>query len=427
MKTKALLRNSLISLIFLSYLTIQSQVTKVFDFNSANQLLTEFNQGGKSKLISQTSNAGIGNSGTVRVLGETNEVFTSKQGYSITGKGSHYEFKTYFKSEYNNGYGGFGFTSNPNASHYFYAAPMDGLGISLHGGGYIFSSGLITESGSWTNEDVLNSASADKWYLAVLTIDLLGNSNFEMTISIYPSKSDGTLLDSSNPIETKSWKVQNKAMANSKIIYAYFGFGGQRITNFDNYVINLKGGATIVEAGAPVVIGSSVLNNNTKQIEISCDVTDDRGNDVTEKGIVYSTSAELPTVSDTKINLGSGEGPYSYQIENLMPNTIYNVRSYAKNANGISYGNINTIDTSAMSDIIIDFKAKIKTYPNPSTNYIGLSGLSESENYVIYSLQGKEILRGTIAKENKIDVRFLSNGMYLLKLENFEIIKFIKE
>ena len=248
-----------------------------------------------------------------------------------------------------------------------------------------------------------------------------------MTISIYPSKSDGTLLDSSNPIETKSWKVQNKAMANSKIIYGYFGFGGQRITNFDNYVINLKGGATIVEAGAPVVIGSSVLNNNTKQIEISCDVTDDRGNDVTEKGIVYSTSAELPTVSDTKINLGSGEGPYSYQIENLMPNTIYNVRSYAKNANGISYGNINTIDTSAMSDIIIDFKAKIKTYPNPSTNYIGLSGLSESENYVIYSLQGKEILRGTIAKENKIDVRFLSNGMYLLKLENFEIIKFIKE
>ncbi len=267
MTSKTLQSYSLIILLFLSYFSAQSQVSTVFDFNTSNQLLTEFTQGGNSKLITQSPKDGIGGSGTINVLGETDEIFTSKQGYSISGKGAHYEFKTYFKSEYNSGYGGFGFTSNPNAKHHFYAAPSEGLGISVHGGGYIFNSGLTAESGKWTNEDVLNSTSPDKWYLAVLSIDLLGNSYFDMTVNIYPSNDDGTLLNPTNPIETKTWKVQNKAMANSRVIYAYFAFGGHRITNFDNYIINLKGGSTSIEAGAPVVIGSSVLNNSTKQID----------------------------------------------------------------------------------------------------------------------------------------------------------------
>lgn len=427
MKTKTLITQLFTALLFLSYFTIHSQVTKVFDFNASNQLLNEFTQGGTSKLITQTAKTGIGNSGTVNVLGETNEVFTSKQGYSITGKGAHYEFRTYFKSEYNSGYGGIGFTSNPNASHYFYAAPNDGLGISLHGGGYIFTSGLITDSGSWDHEDVLNSASPDKWFLAVLSIDLLGNSHFEMTVNIYPANEDGTLLNTTNPIESKTWKVQNKAMANSKIIHAYFAFGGHRITNFDNYVINLKGGSTIIEAGAPVVIGSSVLNNDSRQIDISCDVTDDRGHAVTEKGIVFSNTGDLPTIEDSKIVVGLGEGSFSYQLGDLLSNTVYNIRSYAKNSYGVSYGELSSINTSDLNDIDIDFKAKIKTYPNPSTNYISLSGLAESKNYAIYNMQGKEVLRGTTTNDNKIEVKFLDNGMYFLKLESFEIVKFVKE
>lgn len=427
MTSKTLQSYSLIVLLVLSYFSIQAQVTNVFDFNTTNQLQTEFTQGGNSKLISQSLKDGIGGSGTVNVLGETDEVFTSKQGYSISGKGAHYEFKTYFKIEYNSGYGGFGFTSNPKAKHHFYAAPIEGLGISVHGGGYIFNSGLTTESGKWTNPDVLNSTSPDKWYLAVLSIDLLGNSYFDMTVNIYPSNEDGTLVNSTNPIETKTWKVQNKAMVNSKIIYAYFAFGGHRITKFDNYVVSLKGGSTSIEAGAPVVIGSSVLNNNTKQIDISGDVTDDRGDDVTEKGIVYSTSESLPTIYDNKITLGSGVGSFSYELESLLPNSVYYIRTYAKNSKGVSYGSLSSINTNDLQDIEIDFKAKIKTYPNPSTNYISLSGLAESENYTIYNMQGKQVKRGTVTNDYKIEVKSLTKGMYLLKLENFEIIKFIKE
>ena len=427
MKAKLLTKNNLTILLFLTTLFVQAQVTNVFDFNTPNQLATSFTQGGSSLLITQTTNTGIGGTGAVNVSGNTNEVYTTKQGYSISGEGAHYEFRTYFKSEFNSGYGGIGFTSNPTAAHNFYAAPNDGLGISVHGGGYIFTSGTTTNSGSWDGGDVLNSGSADDWYLAVLTIDLLANSYFDMTIEIYPANDDGTLITPGTPTETKNWNVQNTAMANSEIIYSYFAFGGHRITNFDNYTINLEGGATIIEQGAPVVIGASVLNNSTNQIDMSGEVTDDRGATVTERGFVYSTSVNPPTTSDTKIVVGSGEGTFSNELGSLLNNTIYYVRSYAINSSGTSYGSLSSIDTSTLSNNAIDLRARIKTYPNPSTNFISLSGLTKSNNYTIYNILGKEVSRGTVSNNNKIDVKFLNRGLYLLKLENLEIVKFIKE
>ncbi|AUP77457.1 T9SS type A sorting domain-containing protein [Flavivirga eckloniae] len=427
MKTKLRTKLCLVTYLFLTTLLVQAQVTNVFDFNSANQLSAAFTQGGSSLLITQTTNTGIDGTGAVNVSGNTNEVFTTKQGYSISGEGAHYEFETYFKSEFNSGYGGIGFTSNPNATHNFYAAPSDGLGISVHGGGYIFTSGTTTNSGSWDGGDVLNSGSADDWYLAVLTIDLLANSYFDMTIKIYPANADGTLITPGTPTETKTWNVQNTAMANSEIIYSYFAFGGHRITNFDNYTINLEGGATIIEEGAPVVIGTSTHNSAANQIDMSGEVTDDRGSTVTERGFVYSTSVNPPTISDTKVVVGSGEGVFNDALGSLSANTIYYVRPFATNSIGTSYGDLSTIDTSVLSDNNIDSKAKIKVYPNPSTNFIRLSSETELKGYAIYTMLGREVLKGTTVNKNKIDIKSLSKGIYLLKLENLEVIKFIKE
>ena len=50
----------------------------------------------------------------------------------------------------------------------------------------------------------------------------------------------------------------------------------------------------------------------------------------------------------------------------------------------------------------------------------------ETKSYIIYSTAGKELARGSVYYNNKIDVRFLEKGLYLLKLANIEIIKFIK-
>lgn len=182
-----------------------------------------------------------------------------------------------------------------------------------------------------------------------------------------------------------------------------------------------------IQATIPGVVGNATLNNETNQIDLSGEITNEGGSIITERGFVYSTSVENPTTADTKVVVENEAHDYSFKLENLAANTIYYVKSYAVNATGTSYGSVNAVDTSSLSDIKVDLKARIKTYPNPSTNYISLSGLAESKNYVIYTMQGKEVARGTISNNNKIDVRFLTDGLYLLKLENLEMVKFIKE
>jgi hypothetical protein len=177
----------------------------------------------------------------------------------------------------------------------------------------------------------------------------------------------------------------------------------------------------------PVVVGNALLNNDISEIVMRAEVTDDGGAVIIEKGFVYSTSINLPTISDSKIIVESVEGAFSDRLTGLFTNTSYYIRSYATNISGTSYGGVNIIDTSTQSNIDINLKVKIKTYPNPSTNYISLSGLMETKNYIIYNMTGKELTRGSVSFNNQIDVRFLTNGLYLLKLENFEVIKFIKE
>ena len=185
--------------------------------------------------------------------------------------------------------------------------------------------------------------------------------------------------------------------------------------------------SNIAKTDEPDIIGSAGLNNATNQIDMVGEITDDKGKTINEIGFVYSNYENLPTILDTKIIVENTEGKFINTLTGVLPDTIYYIRSFVTTATGTSYGSLNTIDSSIQSNIEVNLKSRIKTYPNPSTNYIGLSGLMETKNYIIYNMTGKELARGSVSYDNKIDIRFLVNGLYLLKLDDFEIIKFIKE
>lgn len=68
----------------------------------------------------------------------------------------------------------------------------------------------------------------------------------------------------------------------------------------------------------------------------------------------------------------------------------------------------------------------INLYPNPSNNFIQLSGISKPEKVVVYSLSGVKMIETIINENEKIDIQNLSNGLYLMKLENGNTLKFSK-
>ena len=69
----------------------------------------------------------------------------------------------------------------------------------------------------------------------------------------------------------------------------------------------------------------------------------------------------------------------------------------------------------------------IKLFPNPSNDYISISNLNQEENYEIYNIIGQKVRRGIVLENEKIDIQSLTNGIYILKLQNKNSIKFIKD
>ena len=70
---------------------------------------------------------------------------------------------------------------------------------------------------------------------------------------------------------------------------------------------------------------------------------------------------------------------------------------------------------------------KLTVYPNPSSDFIKINGLTEIENYGIYNVLGAQMLKGSVSNNQEINIQDLTNGLYFLKFENRNTIKFVKE
>jgi hypothetical protein len=72
-------------------------------------------------------------------------------------------------------------------------------------------------------------------------------------------------------------------------------------------------------------------------------------------------------------------------------------------------------------------QSKLTIYPNPSNDFIKISGLKKTENYSIYNSLGMEIQKGNISDLEKINIQNLSNGLYFIKFNDKQTIKFVKK
>ena len=88
----------------------------------------------------------------------------------------------------------------------------------------------------------------------------------------------------------------------------------------------------------PPTVTTSVVTQITATTAVAGgNVTDDGGNSVTERGVVYSTN-QNPTIADNKIVSGAGKGAFTCNLTNLKGTTTYYVCAYAINSKGTAYG-----------------------------------------------------------------------------------------
>ena len=103
------------------------------------------------------------------------------------------------------------------------------------------------------------------------------------------------------------------------------------------------------------------------------------------------------------------------------------VTSFTVSSSGSTFAFDNLIlNSSSLSTSEFGLK-KIKVFPNPSSGFIQISGVTNTEKYSIYNILGAEVISGSIGNQEKIDVRNIKNGMYVLKFDSGQTLKFLKK
>ncbi|MGA6193603.1 S-layer homology domain-containing protein [Lysinibacillus sp. NPDC101784] len=112
----------------------------------------------------------------------------------------------------------------------------------------------------------------------------------------------------------------------------------------------MKSVTTSIPANAPTVTTNTIPSNvTTTGATVGGYVTADGGAIVTERGIVYATTAN-PTTINSKITITGTTGTFTADLSGLNPNTTYHYRAYATNSVGTSYGSDQTFTTGSLSN-----------------------------------------------------------------------------
>lgn len=99
---------------------------------------------------------------------------------------------------------------------------------------------------------------------------------------------------------------------------------------------------------------------------------------------------------------------------------------------GIEYDSVDLIFavslvSASLSNDEINNNLKITLFPNPSNDYISISNINEKLTYSIINALGQEVSKGIISNNQKVDIRNLNNGLYILKFNDGNTFKFFKK
>lgn len=143
------------------------------------------------------------------------------------------------------------------------------------------------------------------------------------------------------------------------------------------------------------------------------------------EGATYVTDVSTSTTNQISVSEG---GTANAILEFTEPVTTLTFTTISVPGNGWQSITFTKGGDSVLGvDDVYAKESVLKLFPSPSSDFIQVSGLTTTENYSIYNILGTEVDSGAIFANKKIEIANLSNGIYFLKLERGNTIKFIKK
>lgn len=148
----------------------------------------------------------------------------------------------------------------------------------------------------------------------------------------------------------------------------------------------------------------------------------------------YGTTADFMSLSFQPLSPLIGENFSSIvdgqdMVIHLITDDIYidiKFLSWTSGGNGGGFSYERSTDASS-SVAEVATTASVKLFPNPTTEFVQVAGLASAENFILFNILGGEVKTGIIADQGRIDVSELNEGIYFLKFNNGQTIRFVKK
>jgi hypothetical protein len=188
--------------------------------------------------------------------------------------------------------------------------------------------------------------------------------------------------------------------SNSHSILNGFGFAGSS----GNVVFATNQTTSVtVSFSAPVNIATVFGLDADASIGSTWTFTPSGGSNSSVDQFISSSTGATVTLNWTSVNsftITSSQGNESFGLDDIVLSSTLNINNATTN--------------------------NVKIYPNPSSQFIQISNINSNESYTIFSIFGNKIKNGIISNNTQIDISNFANGIYLLKFDSGNTIKFIK-
>lgn len=192
--------------------------------------------------------------------------------------------------------------------------------------------------------------------------------------------------------------------------------------NFTNIVGNVIAGQSYTFTAQ-----NSELSYNTDEVRVWIDFNNDKDFDDADELVLITPIKDSPWTGTIMIPTNATKGQTRMRIRLQDTNATKNDTP----CDDAKYGQVEdyTLEIGTLAVNESSQERKIQLYPNPVTDILNISNVSDKAEYAIYSISGQLIKKGKIIK-NKISVAQLQQGLYLINVDdnaNISTLKFIKK
>jgi len=102
-------------------------------------------------------------------------------------------------------------------------------------------------------------------------------------------------------------------------------------------------------------------------------------------------------------------------------NVTFYYSANAVNGNGSQSGDGGTTSQFKLFELTTSTKEldefQVSVFPNPTNDYITISGLKSGNLYSVFDIQGRQLLSSKFSTESTLDLRNFDSGLYLLSIQ----------